>query len=227
MENRRCFIMGNGPSLNKIDMTLLKDEITFGANRVYLGFEEWGFNTTYWSIIDTLQIEQCFDDYNKYLSDSITKYVPMQYRNLFTGKNIIPVNVVYSPNPFPQFANDFNAIYDGWNVVYMMLQIAYLKGFKEIYLVGVDYNYTIGEEQKRGSKWSDKNSINHFTKDYNADDKGVIWNMPNFEKTDESFAFAANFLKEQGVKVYNATPDSKLEVFEKVDYHKLFNDRRK
>ncbi len=34
---KRCFVMGNGPSLLKCDLALLADEITIGSNAQYLG----------------------------------------------------------------------------------------------------------------------------------------------------------------------------------------------
>ncbi len=33
-EGKRCFIIGNGPSLQKTDLSLLLREITFGLNRI-------------------------------------------------------------------------------------------------------------------------------------------------------------------------------------------------
>ncbi|WP_408971725.1 tetratricopeptide repeat protein, partial [Planktothrix sp.] len=37
----RCVIIGNGPSLNEMDLSFLKHEICFGTNKIYLGFERW------------------------------------------------------------------------------------------------------------------------------------------------------------------------------------------
>ena len=34
----RCFVVGNGPSLNNMDMSKLSDEYTFGMNRIFLMF---------------------------------------------------------------------------------------------------------------------------------------------------------------------------------------------
>ncbi len=59
---QRCFIIGNGPSLKQTDLSLLKDEFTFGMNRIYLGFPEMGFQTTYFLTINSLVIEQCAAD---------------------------------------------------------------------------------------------------------------------------------------------------------------------
>ena len=42
-QGQRCFIMGNGPSLAKTDLSKLKNEFTFGMNRIYLAFPQMGF----------------------------------------------------------------------------------------------------------------------------------------------------------------------------------------
>ena len=61
-KGQRCFIIGNGPSLNKMDLTALKDEITFGLNRVYLLFDRVGFSTTYYVSVNKYVIEQCAEE---------------------------------------------------------------------------------------------------------------------------------------------------------------------
>src|SRR5210317_1185187 len=61
-KGERCFIIGNGPSLNKTDVSKLKNEYTFGMNRIYLAFPEWGFETKYFVSINDLVIEQCATD---------------------------------------------------------------------------------------------------------------------------------------------------------------------
>jgi len=44
---KRCFIIGNGPSLINTDMNKLKGEFTFGMNRIFLMFPELGFKTSF------------------------------------------------------------------------------------------------------------------------------------------------------------------------------------
>ena len=43
----RCFVIGNGPSLNKLDMGLLADEVTFGVNGIFL---KDGFKPTFYVV---------------------------------------------------------------------------------------------------------------------------------------------------------------------------------
>ena len=56
--SQRAFILGNGPSLRKTDVSKLERESTFGMNRVYLAFPEWGFQTSYFVSVNDLVIEQ-------------------------------------------------------------------------------------------------------------------------------------------------------------------------
>lgn len=221
-KNQRCFVVGNGPSLNKIDMSLLKDEITLGSNRVYLGFEKWGYYFKYWSIIDELQIKQFYEEYNKKLPDEMVKFVPVQFTDYFTIKNICPLNVLYRYEPFPQFSDSPDKLYEGWSVTYMLLQIAVIMGCNPIYLVGVDYSYKITDKEMVGKKWSDKNSQSHFTPDYCAADKGVVWNVPQFDKTDAAYKCVSQWAEANDVQIFNATPGSKLDFFPKVKYEDLF-----
>ena len=39
-KGKRCFIMGNGPSLKAEDLELLKDEYCFGQNKIYKIFPQ-------------------------------------------------------------------------------------------------------------------------------------------------------------------------------------------
>ena len=55
----RCFIIGNGPSLRKTDLSLLKNEVTFGLNRIYLLFDEMDFATSYYVAVNKLVLQQC------------------------------------------------------------------------------------------------------------------------------------------------------------------------
>lgn len=225
---KRAFVIGNGPSLNKIDMTLLKDEVTFGSNRVYLGFKMWGYNFRYWTTIDPLHISQFYQEYNKNLPDEVVKFVPIQYFHLFKLKNCYPINIYYNYKNFPQFSCDYRFVYEGWTVTYVLLQLAVIMGCNPIYLVGVDYSYSIGDKEKvgDGNKWVDPESKSHFIKGYCAADKGVVWTIPRFDKTDKAFKYAAKFAKENGIEIYNATPGSRLQFFPFIDYNKLFDNKK-
>ncbi|MCK4900605.1 MAG: hypothetical protein KAS38_17625, partial [Anaerolineales bacterium] len=76
---QRCFIIGNGPSLKNTDLSLLKEEFSFGMNRIYLMFPELGFSTTYFLSVNSLVIEQCAEDIR---SLTIPKFLSWRSRGL-------------------------------------------------------------------------------------------------------------------------------------------------
>src|SRR4030042_6350992 len=51
-QGKRCFILGNGPSLSITDLSLIREEFTFGSNRIYLLFDTLGFSTKFYIAID-------------------------------------------------------------------------------------------------------------------------------------------------------------------------------
>lgn len=52
-DTRRCFIIGNGPSLNDTDLSKLRHEVTFGVNGIFLKFNDMGFRllSMWWKTI--------------------------------------------------------------------------------------------------------------------------------------------------------------------------------
>lgn len=140
-KGRRAFVIGNGPSLNEIDMGRLKDEITFGSNRVYLGFEQWGFTTTYWGISDWLQIEEYGAEYEEHVPCSVPAFYPFDYLAYLRFANGCPTPFVPSRRPF--FAKDCGRVYIGHSVTYCLMQIAAIMGCNPIILVGVDHDYPL------------------------------------------------------------------------------------
>ncbi|MCE5230208.1 hypothetical protein LLG95_11495 [bacterium] len=140
-KGRRCFVVGNGPSLNQIDMTRLRDEITIGANRCYLGYPKWGFHFNYWCVVDQLQVEDYGAGHVAALPAETPKFYPLEYLTYLQPPNGCPVNLHYGRRPdFTPFGDSF---YRGHTVVTLMLQLAVLMGCDPIVLVGVDHSYNL------------------------------------------------------------------------------------
>jgi len=227
-KGKRAFIVGNGPSLNDIDMSLLKNEITIGSNRVYLGFEKWGFEFNYWTIIDKLQVEEHLEEWNNpnNIGEEVTKFIPFEYKNLMNLKNYCPINFHYAYKNFPKFSLEPTNIYLGNTVVHMSLQIACIMGIKELYLIGVDHNYNLNETmQYKGSQiWTSTttNKQTHFDSRYNDPKNNRRFITPKPEKAEEAFSHAYKFAKQHNITILNATPGTQLDVIPTVDYESLF-----
>jgi len=221
----RCFVVGNGPSLNDTPMESLKNEYTIGCNRVYLGFPKWGYNFNYWGIEDTRVAKDTAKEWNEIDADA--KFIPKDLWHLVTDTDrCVPINFVrenpYTPT-WPSYSINPDKIYWGFSVIYMMLQIACVMGFDPIYLIGMDHHYTRktdtherGNEAKLISSGSDPD---HFDPNYFA--KGRKYHMPRTDMSTLAFNKAAREAAKYGITILNASTFTKLNSFGKVDINKV------
>lgn len=207
---KRCFVIATGPSLTVSDVNALKGEYTFGVNTCYKLFDKSDWRPTYY----------CISDINVYraIAEEIQRE-PLEcvfYEGTFPNyenENGIPLyqNLFYEFQSIAngnkknkrRFSTDIsNVVYGGASVVYIALQIAVSMGFSEIYLLGVDCNYS--GSQKHSS-----------LVDYKKQPKLSPGAESNMMKCFETAKRAA---EQAGAKIYNATRGGKLEVFERVDF---------
>lgn len=142
-EGQRCFVVGNGPSLNAIDMSRLRGEITLGSNRCFLGYETWGFPFTYWGVYDAYQIEKYHAEYEANIPAETVKFFPVEYLPALHVANGCPVNTCWPAGVRRAFSDSPEQTYVGFTVTYMLLQIAACMGCDPIILVGADHRYAL------------------------------------------------------------------------------------
>ena len=169
--SERCFVIGNGPSLNKLDMGLLADEVTFGVNGIFL---KDGFKPTFYVVEDHLVAE----DRKARIDElsGVTKLFPSYLSYCFEEQR---ESIFYNHQPRKSFPHGFDfstdaseVTYTGCTVVFSCLQLAYYLGFKNIYVIGVDVDYQIPEDVKKTQDYNvevldmDSDDPNHFHQDY-------------------------------------------------------------
>lgn len=219
-KNEKIFILGNGPSLNQTDMSLLKDRITIGSNRVYLGFPQWGFRLKYWGIEDTRVGEDTKEEWNEQKFDM--KFVPLDMIQWVTNhKNVVPINfrrTSFSAAYPPKFSFDPKVFWWGSTVTYLLLQISCVMGASKIVLVGVDHKYLRLTTQKtEGMSYrliSNGDDPDHFHPQYFG--KGRKFHTPRLDRCEIAYRVAERETKKRGIKILNATVDTHLHIFEKV-----------
>jgi len=218
---RRCFVMGNGPSLLECDLTLLENEVTIGSNAQYLIWDRMGFIPTFLTVEDQLVAEDRADELSA-LEQPI-KIFPMDLLYcLGDSSNSIFINFVRDYRPFPKFSSDFEKIvFWGGTVTMLNLQLAYYLGCTEIYLIGFDHSYQVPNQMDDYVITSQGDDVNHVHPDYFG--KGYRWHDPNLARMEQAYTEALRFLSARGVLVRNATVGGRLDVFERVDYYQLFN----
>ena len=213
---QRCFIIGNGPSLRRTELSLLRNEFTFGLNRIYLLFPELGFTTTYLVAVNDLVLEQCAGELSAL---HLPKFITWRARHyLGDDPNTIFVDTDYTgPEDFTPDVS--RRVFEGFTVTYTALQIAFFMGFEEVVLVGVDHNFkTKGPANQAVVSQGD--DPNHFTPDYFG--KGFKWQLPDLAGSERAYHLAKEAYDRAGRRVLDATVEGKLEVFRKVSFRSLF-----
>lgn len=227
---KRCFIIGNGPSLNKCDLSLLKNEFTFGVNGIFYKTKEMGFKPTFYMVEDRAVMHDNTEEINNYNCEY--KFFPSIYKDQITNKTDntyffrTDLGFYHKEHPsycIPRFSYDFSEkAYTGQSVTILLIQLAYYLGFTEVYLIGMDYNYKVPKSTKiTGDIYeSNEDDPNHFHPDYFG--KGKKWHDPKIERVGWNYEKAKKVFEDSNRTIKNATIGGKLEIFERIDFNSLF-----
>lgn len=230
-QGERCFIIGNGPSLNKHDLSLLEGEYSFGVNSFYYKTRDTGYRPTFYVVEDNSVMKENLQEIKSF--EAPFKFFPTLYKRLHPkapNTFFFEMNRGFyeksSPNyVVPRFSTDASKVlYCGQSVTYINLQLAFFMGFTEVYLIGMDFDYVIPKSHKRTGDvlLSDSDDPNHFHKDYFG--KGKTWKDPKLDRVLLNYRMADLAYSAVGRKIYNATVGGRLEVFDRVDYEALLRD---
>ena len=222
-KHKRAFIIGNGPSLREEDLMMLKNEITFSANKIYLAFETIDWRPSYYFVVDKLVFSQ---NYQKIKELKVQKLFSIDMIELAPKiDNAVYFNLVEkdSVHKIPTFhANPIKGIHKGDTVVYAMTEFAVYMGITELYFIGMDFNFIVNQDSSQCDTRQTvcNGEINHFHKDYRK--VGEKWNKPNMPGLQKSFFKIREYCEENNIKVYNATRGGKLEILDRIDLDSLF-----
>lgn len=231
-KGERCFIIGNGPSLRAEDLELLKDEITFAANRIFTVFSKTSWRPTYYFCTDYLMYGLDHEKINEIEAD--LRFVPIE-RSLAAGKiydtityyNRV-VNCVSVENGTVVRIKEYGFSEDveekvlgGQTVLFDALQFAVYMGFSEIYLLGTDHTYK-KEVLSDGTIIEHNVKENHFDKKYDMGLDNAIAVVAPLYAAEIAYKTAKNMCDKRGVLIKNATRGGKLEIFERVEFENIF-----
>lgn len=220
---RRCFVIGNGPSLSQTLLDLLTNEVTIASNGIFLLFGETSFRPTFYTVEDRLVAEDRAPTINELRG--VPKIFPADlWAHLKEDEDTIWVNFKRGHyHGFPKFSDRFDEIvYWGGTVTFVNLQLAWHLGCHEVYLVGVDHSYrppSSSDDVEGNVITSQSADVNHFHPDYFG--PGYRWHDPNVDRMELAYVEAHRFFIEHGGVIYNATVGGKLEIFPRVDYGQI------
>lgn len=226
---KRCFIIGNGPSLTPADLDLIKNEVSFAANTIYKIFSKTSWRPTFYCIQDNkVLMDISKDDLLNETKDCKATFVRMYSSRIVRANNIKLNNLIYVPilgkvtknysAPFSDKADKY--VYDGSMVTYLFLQLAVYMGFDRIYLIGMDHNFPFNRTRNGKIEVNDISIPVHFWESAETNNEGDRIDLhANYQELAEnSYKEAERYSREsKRCRIFNATRGGKLEIFERVN----------
>ena len=205
-----CFVIGNGPSLNRMELSRLRGHHCFGLNKIYLLFERQALDLSYHVAVNPLIMQQSAAEIAGLQCPSFLSYsaargvVGVDQRKYFlaTGGGL-----GFQPNLL-------GLVPEGNTVTFVALQIAFFMGFSRVFLVGVDHSFACAGSANEKQRFDGPDG-NHFDPDYF---RGQEWHLPDLEASELAYRIADFTYRRAGRRVYDATLGGKLQVFEKIGY---------
>lgn len=218
----RCWIVGNGRSLNETPLELLEGEITFGVNRIHKFYDHISWRPTIYvrTEIDPLDYREVAvwhteQGYKCFYANHIAHTVSELRKPDWPLDNVVAIKLNCE---HLNSSHSYGVKPEGWHfpklccygsVVNVAAQIAVLEGYNPIYLVGCDLGY-------------DEKGVNHFDDDYGN------WNEMNQSERNETEEYMHNVIKKEcdqrGIEIFNATVGGWLEVYPRVDIREILNE---
>lgn len=209
-KGERCFVVGTGPSLSLSDLDLIKKEYSASVNSILLSFSDTKWRPTFYAIQDITAYER--------LKDSIeSSELPYIFCGVSTKKLTPPIkrsHISYQLDTLDhanrglkftyKFSDDaYDRVYDGFSITYAVLQLVVYMGFTDIILLGVDCDYT--------------KEINHIKEYAKQTDDNAGYKMY------EAYKYARMWADENGIRIINATRNTKMDAFECLELEKILN----
>ncbi len=225
-KNKRCFIIGNGPSLTIEDLNKLTGEYTFASNRIFSLYNKTDWRPTFYAIQDELVLQSIKAKLKTIINNSTIGFVSMKQfkeceKELINSKNHVWFPIRFAPpkKNIYRFSNDVSKeVYEGLTITYSCIQLAVYMGFSEIYLLGVDHNYAIEIDNDGNIIKKDSSVKNYFDGGEPVVDN---LNLPKVVEMTRAYLSAEKHSRRNGYRIYNATRGGKLEAFERVEFDEI------
>jgi len=211
----RCFIIANGPSLLNHDLKLLTNEFKFILNRGNQALEH-GLTLSLCAnvVSDYLTFEAYADEIMNaqinlmfFRSDVANRDSFKSRKSSFLASSFIFPYHNENTIDLGYFSEDLlKGVHRGFTVALDAIQIAYYMGFRKIYILGCDLDYTQEKMHFYG------NGAYEYTRRND---------MP-IEKVLKAFNFAYLFLKNKNTYLYNASEFGRLDTIPRINYRLLF-----
>jgi len=210
-KGERCYLVANGPSLKKMDLSFLEDSVSFGLNRIYLAYDDMNFKNNYLVSINGLVLSQFNEEIQ---SLKMPKFLNWESKSSFQQDNSI--HYIYKGFTGGNFGRDMSkSLNPAATVTYAALQIIYYMGFSEVIIIGMDHNFETKKKNRPNETEVRDEEVdnNHFHPNYFP--KGSKWETPDLVSSEYFYKIARAEFEKEGRNIYDCTIDGKCEVFKK------------
>ena len=205
-----CFIIGNGPSLNKMDLSPLANYHTFGLNKIYLIFEKVDLNLSYLVSVNGFVIEQSREKFAELGIPTFLSYTD----SVGVVEDHPHIHRLHTLNTWSFYEDISQPICAGNTVTYVAMQIAYYMGFKRVFLIGVDHSFK-QQGNPHDVQVYEGADENHFHPDYF---KGMQWQLADVYGSEVSYHLANYHFIKDDRQIFDATVGGQLQVFPKITF---------
>lgn len=245
---KRCFIVGNGPSSDTQDLSVLKNEYVFTVNQSVRNKHFKSFENVYHMWVDKnffdldlskesdlqlLEIMKLTNCQNQ----NISIFYPCHAKEFIVNNGLdINNNVFYFKhlfyNPFYNLIKfDFSKIVSSfYTVSQYQIILAIFMGFKEIYITGCENTVIIDQMQSRSVGIIEKTNYGYSVTENER--KRMLDKSKNLTAQQELYSAIkvldgyesiSKLCEKMGVKLFNLTDGGILESIERKSFKELFN----
>jgi hypothetical protein len=228
MTNRSdtVYIIGNGPSLNKVDMSRLKGKDTISFNRAYIAYNDWGFYPKYYMTVDAIVLENIKGKVKELIETSPVEkfFLPLWSAGYFGNNEKICYLNLRSSWLLKRriWGKKFDRLSIIANVGATSIPVLKILGYRNFIILGTDCNYVesniknveieYNPDDKSGRRIVYKSSgdydPNHFRADYFG--KGTEYSKPQQMNHYKGWEFIAKKMKKEKVTIILCSPGSRL-----------------
>lgn len=216
-KSKKCYILGLGPSLKQVDFSKI-DGDSIAVNHFYKFAKDINFHPTFYCMIDDAffnnKIEGFRNAYNNY--PNTTFLLNGKYKSLIEEEYGYLKNAYYSYMWKGYFNRNADIDYTKLtnimgNVVCEAIALAIYAGYKEIILLGCDFN-----------SFASQKSVHAYEEEDSERKISLGFELFCYSFVADTHYEIEGYAIQHGIKIKNATPGSLIDAYERVELKGIY-----
>lgn len=228
---KRCFLVGNGPSLTTEDLDRIAGEYSFGCNMIYKIFGQTKWRPTFHCMVDVM--------FGRELAGEFAENVKGGFFTSYNTYRQMPVRPADTTYAYSYKKRDYTVsrnflsyyIPSGSTVMTYMLELAMFMGFEEIYLIGVDCTSSLAKDGHCIPDYAGpqvaKNDMERIRRRL-KDPTLTMEDVAQYYQDRSMFCYRQlkRTAEKKGIQIFNATRGGMLEVYPRRQLEEILGEKR-